>query len=292
MSDYTVRAISADGEVRGFAALTKELVQELQRRHQTLPVASAALGRTATMGAIMGCMLKGEKDQVTIRVEGDGPLGRIMVDANGKGEVRGYVDNPAVLLPLNSAGKLDVAAAVGKGSIYILKDLGLKEPYRGTSPIVSGELAEDFTYYFTASEQIPSSVGLGVLVNRDQILAAGGYLIQVMPGATEETISLLEKKISSLASITDFLRSGGTPEDLLIHLMGEDTQILERQPVAFACKCSRERTEAMLKSLGSDELRSILEEQNQAEVICHFCNEKYLFDRSRIEEMIAELGHS
>ncbi len=292
MSDYTVRAISADGDVRGFAALTKDLVQELQRRHQTLPVASAALGRTATMGALMGSMLKEEKHQVTIIVEGDGPLGRMMVDANGKGEVRGYVDNPAVFLPLNSAGKLDVASAVGKGSIYILKDLGLKEPYRGTAPIISGELAEDFTYYFTASEQIPSSVGLGVLVNRDQILTAGGYLIQVMPGAKEETISRLEKKISSLASITDFFQNGGSPEDLLIHLMGEDVQVLNRHPVTFKCRCSRERTEAMLKSLGSDELNSILKEQNQAEVTCHFCNENYLFDRTEIEKMIAELGHS
>ncbi|MBA4495801.1 Hsp33 family molecular chaperone HslO [Paenactinomyces guangxiensis] len=286
MSDYTVRAISADGRIRGFSALTTDLVQELQRKHQTLPVVSAALGRTATMGAIMGCMLKEEKDRVTIQVDGDGPVGRMMVDANGNGEVRGTVDNPAVLLPLNQAGKLDVAAAVGKGSIYILKDLGLKEPYRGTSPIISGELAEDFTYYFTASEQIPSSVGLGVLVNRDRILTAGGYLIQVMPDAAEETISELEQRISSLTSLTDLLQNGVTPEELLLRLMGEGAEILERQPVKFQCRCSYEKTEAMLKSLGEGEIRSIIEELGQAEVICNFCNEKYLFDRSELEKMI------
>lgn len=289
MRDYAVRAISANGEIRGFAAITTDLIQELQGRHQTMPVVSAALGRTATMAAILGLTVKNEQDRVTIQVDGNGPMGRMMVDANGKGNVRGFVDNPAVILPLNEQGKLDVAAAVGQGSIYIIKDLGLKEPYRGSSPIISGELADDFTYYFTASEQTPSSVGLGVLVNRDKILVAGGYLVQVLPGASEETISQLEQRISSLTSITDILKNGRTPEELLQDLMGEDVEILHRQSIQFQCNCSRERTKAMLHSLGKEEIRSIIEELGQAEVICHFCNEKYLFDQAELEAIVEEI---
>ncbi|MGA9172753.1 MAG: Hsp33 family molecular chaperone HslO [Thermoactinomyces sp.] len=288
MGDYAIRAISANGQVRGFAALTTELVQELQRRHHTFPVVSAALGRTATMGAMMGLTLKEEKHKVTIQVEGDGPIGRIMVDANGKGEVRGYVDHPAV--EGNQDYKLDVASAVGKGSIYVIKDLGLKEPYRGASPIISGELAEDFTYYLTVSEQIPSSVGLGVLVQRDKILVSGGYMIQVLPGATDETISQLEQRISELNSITERLKEGETPEQLLTFLMGEDLEILHREAIQFACNCSREKSESMLKALGKEELESILRELGQAEVICHFCNEKYLFSGSDLESLIASFN--
>ncbi|SFJ35988.1 Hsp33 family molecular chaperone HslO [Thermoflavimicrobium dichotomicum] len=289
MKDYTVRAISEDGLVRGFAAYTKDLVQELQKRHQTTPLASAALGRTATMGAIMGCMLKGEKDRVTIQVIGDGPLGAIRVDANSQGDVRGMIDHPDVMLPLNASGKLDVAQGVGQGNIYILKDLGLREPYRGSSPIISGELGDDFTYYFTASEQVPSSVGLGVLVHNEQIIAAGGYLLQVMPGASEETISQLEKNIAKLESVTGLFVDGVTPEELLQRLMGEGTEILEQKPVQFRCHCSKEKTEEMLISLGREELLSLIEEQGQAEVICHFCNEKYLFTRTELEQILAKL---
>lgn len=233
----------------------------------------------------MGLTLKEEKHKVTLQVQGDGPIGQIVADANGRGEVRGYVDNPAV--EGNQDYKLDVASAVGKGSIYVIKDLGLKEPYRGTSPIISGELAEDFTYYLTVSEQIPSSVGLGVLVQKEKILVSGGYMIQVLPGADDETISRLEQRISELKSITERLKEGETPEKLLAFLMGNDLEILHREPVQFACNCSRTKTEAMLKALGREELESILRELGQAEVICHFCNEKYLFSAGDLEKLIS-----
>jgi molecular chaperone Hsp33 len=289
MSDYTIRAISDDGQVRGFAAITTQLVQELVRRHHTYPVVSAALGRTATMGALMGLTLKEDHHKVTIQVDGDGPIGRIMVDADGAGHVRGSVDNPMV--EHNDDYKLNVGAAVGQGSIYILKDLGLREPYRGASPIISGELAEDFTYYFAVSEQTPSSVGLGVLVKGEEILAAGGYMLQVMPNATDETITCLEKNIAELnqlTSISELFNQGMTPEELLIRLMGEGTEILQKKSVSFQCNCSREKSGGMLKSLGKEELESILAELGQAEVICHYCNEKYVFSSEDLQSMIKE----
>ncbi|TCS94278.1 Hsp33 family molecular chaperone HslO [Hazenella coriacea] len=288
MSDYVVRAISADKQVRGFATTTTHLVQELQRRHTTFPVASAALGRTATMGAMMGLTLKEEHHHLTIHVRGDGPLGQMMVDADGKGNVRGYVEHPEVLLPLNQKGKLDVATAVGQGSIYIVKDVGLQEPSRGTSPIISGELAEDFTYYFTTSEQTPSSVGLGVLVNRDQILTAGGYFVQVLPDASDETIGRLEERISSITSITNLLQEGITPEALLQQIMGNDIDVLERKSIQFQCHCSRDKVRSMLKGLGDKEIQSIIEDLGQAEVTCHFCNEQYVFNRTELQELIVE----
>lgn len=289
MSDYTIRAISADGQVRGFAANTTELVQELVRRQHTYPVVSAALGRTATMGALIGLTLKERHHKVTIQVDGDGPIGRIIVDADGAGHVRGSVDNPIV--EHNDDYKLNVGAAVGQGNIYIIKDLGLKEPYRGTSPIISGELAEDFTYYFAVSEQTPSSVGLGVLVKNDEILAAGGYMLQVMPDATDEKITRLETNIAQLnelTSISELLHQGVTPEELLARLMGEGTEILEKKPVSFECLCSRQKCRTMLKSLGKDELESMLAELGRAEVTCNFCNEKYVFERDELQKIIRE----
>ncbi|MGA8942316.1 MAG: Hsp33 family molecular chaperone HslO [Thermoactinomyces sp.] len=289
MEDYAVRAISADKQVRAFAALTTGLVQELQQRHHTFPVVSAALGRTATMGAMMGLTLKEKQHKVHIRIEGDGPIGRIMVDADGQGQVRGYVDNPQVE-GKRKGHKLDVASAVGKGTLYVLKDLGLKEPYRGSSPIVSGELGEDFTYYFTISEQTPSSVGLGVLVKGAEILAAGGYMIQVLPGATEEKIQQLEQQIGKLSSISERIKNGETPEDLLRFLIGEDMEILDKTPVRFQCNCSRERSMAMLRALGKEELQSILDELGQAEVKCHFCNETYLFDGDQLKSILEKLN--
>lgn len=289
MTDYAVRAISKSGHIRGFSAVTTDLVQEMQKRHLTLPIASAALGRTATMGALIGLTLKEPHYRTTIRVEGDGPLGKIIVDANGAGHVRGYVENPSVLLPPKENGKLDVSRAVGKGMIYIARDLGLKEPYGGASPIVSGELAEDFTYYFTASEQTPSSVGLGVLVHRDKILVAGGYMIQVMPEVEEEEISQLEERIGKLTGITELLHQGVSPEQLLISLMGEDTEILSRQPIEFRCTCSRKRIKSILKGLGKKEVQNMLEEDGKAEVTCHFCSEKYHFTGQDLQEILTEL---
>ena len=290
MDDYLVRAVSKDGLIRGFAAITTQLVQELQRRQHTFPVVSAALGRTATMGAIMGCMLK-EKDQyVSIIVAGDGPIGKISVDADSDGNVRGRVENPQVDLPLNDQNKLDVAKAVGKGKIYIYYHLGLKEPYQGTSPIVSGELAEDFTYYYATSEQTPSSVGLGVLVKRDQILVSGGYLLQVLPGASEQKVAQLEENIQSLTSITNELSDGKTPEQLLAQLMGEEIEILSSNKIQFRCRCSAERVERMLFQLGKKEILSILDELGKAEVICEYCNEKYAFGEEKLKEILAKMN--
>lgn len=290
MNDYVVRALRKDKQIRGFAAVTTQLVQELQKRQHTFPVASAALGRTATMGAIMGDLLKEKKHRVSIQVVGDGPIGKISVDADGEGNVRGRVENPNVDLPPNSENKLDVAKAVGKGQIFIFRDLGLKKPYQGSSPIVSGELGEDFTYYFAASEQIPSSVGLGVLVKQDQIITAGGYLIQVLPEATEETITEIERNVQSLTSITDLYKNEKTPEDLLFQLMGSDTEIVSKRPIRFQCHCSRKRVQTMLVQLGEKEISAILNELGKAEVICEYCNEKYEFGQEELKEILAKIN--
>ncbi|MXQ54543.1 Hsp33 family molecular chaperone HslO [Shimazuella alba] len=287
--DYTTRAISADGYVRGFAALTTNLVQELQKRHFTFPVASAALGRTVTMASLLSLTIKDKKERITIQVEGDGPLGRIVAETDGESNIRGYVDNPDVLIPLKENGKLDVSGAVGQGSLYITRDLGLGNPYQGASPIVSGELAEDFTYYFTSSEQTPSSVGLGVLVNRDKILVAGGYMVQLLPNAPESVIDMLEARISKITSITDLLAKDITPEQLLQQIMGDDTRFLEKKETRFGCTCSRDKVKNMLVSLGEKELTAIVDEVGEAEVVCHFCNEKYQFNKEELLEIIGSL---
>ncbi|GGE21678.1 33 kDa chaperonin [Marinithermofilum abyssi] len=288
--DYAIRATSFNNQVRGFAAVTTELMSELQKRHHTWPVASAALGRTVSAGAMMGMMLKNEKDQLTIQITGDGPLRQIVVDADAKGRVRGYVKNPAVDLPLNGKGKLDVAKAVGNGTLHVVKDLGLKEPYRGSVRLVSGELGEDFTYYLTVSEQVPSSVGVGVLVDRDgSILASGGFIVQVMPEASEEVVDRLEQAITALPPVTKLLHEGATPEDLLQRVLGEEMQVHHRQAITFHCHCSKERIRTTLKGLGKKEVQQLLEEQGEAEVICHFCNERYRVERADLEELLQEM---
>lgn len=285
--DYAVRATAFQGKVRGFAAVTTHMLGEMQQRLHTWPVASAALGRTVSTAAMMGMMLKNKSDKLTIQIQGDGPLGQIVVDADSQGTVRGYVTHPAVDLPLNAVGKLDVAKAVGAGTLNVVKDLGLKEPYRGSVRLISGELGEDFTYYLTVSEQIPSAVGVGVLVDRDaSILASGGFIIQMMPGAEEELIRELEAKISETPSVTELLQEGARPEDLLTRILGEETNILAEQPLRFQCHCSRERIRNTLKSLGPKELQSIIEEKGEAEVICHFCNEVYQVSKEELESLI------
>ncbi|WNQ11697.1 Hsp33 family molecular chaperone HslO [Paenibacillus aurantius] len=285
MKDHLIRATALGGKVRAFAVQTTELVNELSRRHGTMPTATAALGRTLTAGAMMGAMLKGE-EKLTIQVKGDGPIGQIVVDANAHGEVRGYVTNPSVDLPLNPIGKLDVAGAVGRdGFLYVTKDLGLKEPYRGGTPIVSGELGEDFTYYFAKSEQTPSAVALGVLVNTDYtVKAAGGFILQLLPGLSEEEIEEMEKKLSALPPITTLLEQGATLEQILTSIT-EDVDVKDSLDIVFRCKCSRERVEQTLMSLGREELTAILEEDKKAEVTCHFCNEVYTFTEKEIEEI-------
>jgi len=290
LKDVLVRGTAWDGKIRVFAARTTQLVEELRQRHGTYPTATAALGRTLTAGAIMGAMLKGQ-EKLTIQVKGDGPIGQIVVDANADGEVRGYVDHPQVHLASNAQGKLDVAGAVGRsGHLHITKDLGMKEPYRGSIPIVSGELGEDFTYYFAVSEQTPSAVGLGVLVDTDNsVIHAGGFIVQLMPGLTDEEIARLEQAVGSMPPVTALLDQGETPEGLLRWIVGDgDLQIHDTMELKFQCFCSAERVEQTLLSLGEDELKQIIEEDGKAEVVCQFCNEAYTFERAQLELLLEQ----
>lgn len=283
--DYLIRGTAMGGKVRAFAVRTTQLVNELRRRHDTYPTATAALGRTVSATAMMGAMLKGE-ERLAVQVKGDGPVGQIAVDANAHGEVRGYVTNPQVHLPSNAQGKLDVAGAVGEGFIYVTKDLGLKEPYRGSVPLISGELAEDFTYYFAKSEQTPSAVGLGVLVDTDNsVIEAGGFIIQLLPGLTDEEITKLENAIGMLPPVTALLDQGLELDELLSWIV-DDVQIMDRMDIVFRCQCSHDRVAKTLISLGKDELEQLIEEEGRAEVVCHFCNEAYQFERAELEDLL------
>jgi molecular chaperone Hsp33 len=288
--DYLIKALAYNGQVRAYAAKTTETISEAQKRHQTWPTASAALGRAMTAGVMMGSMLKGNA-KLTIKVEGGGPIGAILVDSNSKGEVRGYVTNPQTHFELNNKGKLDVARAVGtEGNLTIVKDLGLKDHFSGQVPIVSGELGEDFTYYLVTSEQIPSSVGVGVLVNPDNtILASGGFIIQLLPGTDDETITKIEERLSKIDPISKLIQRGLTPEEILEEVLGQgNVKILEKQLVKFQCQCSKERIENAVVSLGEEEIQSMIDEEGQAEAQCHFCNEVYLLTREDLEELKKE----
>lgn len=292
MGDYLVRALGFNNSVRAFAVSTTETVGEAQRRHDTWPTTSAALGRTMTASVMMGAMLKGE-DKITVKVEGNGPIGSMIVDANAKGEVRGYVTNPHVEFDLNPQGKLDVRRAVGtEGALTVVKDLGLRDFFSGQVPIVSGEIAEDFTYYFATSEQVPSSVGLGVLVNTDDsILAAGGFIIQLLPGVDDETITQIENQLSKIEPVSKMIQKGLTPEEILKAVLGEDNvQMLDTLPVKFECNCSKERFGAAIISLGEKEIRDMIEEDGKAEAHCHFCQEKYQYSKDELEGFITEIN--
>lgn len=287
MGDYLVKALAYDGQVRAYAVRSTETINEAQRRHYTWPTASAALGRTMSAAVMMGSMLKGA-DKLTVKIEGDGPLGLILVDTNAKGEVRGYVTNPQTHFDLNSKGKLDVRRAVGtSGFMSVVKDMGMGEFFTGQVPIVSGEIGEDFTYYFASSEQIPSSVGVGVLVNPDNsILAAGGFIIQLMPGTDDETISLIEKRLTEIPPVSKLIEKGLTPEELLYELFGSDNvNILERIPVSFKCTCSKERFANAIISLGASEIQDMIEKEGKAEAQCHFCNETYCYSQEELESL-------
>ncbi|MBQ0140077.1 MAG: Hsp33 family molecular chaperone HslO [Kurthia sp.] len=291
MSDYLVRALGFEGSVRAYAVSTTETVGEAQRRHDTWPTASAALGRTMTAGVMMGAMQKGE-DRLTIKLVGDGALGGIIVDVNAKGGVRGYAVQPHVDYELNAQGKLDVRRAVGtEGSLSIVKDTGLRDYFTGQVPIVSGEVAEDFAYYFAKSEQVPSAVGLGVLVNTDDsILAAGGFIVQVMPNVDDETITVIEEKLSKIEPVSKMIEKGFTPEQILESVLGkENVQVLDTMPVHFDCNCSKERFSTAILSLGKSEIQQILDEEGKAETQCHFCMEKYEFTKEELEGFIAEI---
>ena len=286
--DYIVRATAAGGSIRAFAVTSRNLVEEARRRHDTSPAATAALGRLLTAGAMMGAMMKGEKDVLTLRVKGDGPIGGITVTANSRADVKGTVINPQVLLHARADGKLDVAGAVGKGTLTVIRDIGLKEPYSGQIDLVSGEIAEDLTYYYALSEQTPSSVALGVLMNRENtVRQAGGFIIQLMPEAEEDVIAGLEKRLGGIRSVTALLDAGEDPEELLSHVLGNfGLEILDRIPTRFFCDCSKARVKKALISVGKKELEDMIASGEEAEVSCHFCNERYRFEVPELEEIL------
>src|SRR5690625_4908623 len=288
MKDYLVKATAFEGNIRAYSAVTTNTIEEARRRQDSWATTTAALGRTMTTTVLMGAMLKG-KDTITVKIEGGGPIGAIVADSNAKGDVRGYVSNSHVDFELNESGKLDVRKAVGtNGFLSVVKDLGLREHFTGQVPIVSGEISEDFTYYFATSEQIPSAVGAGVLVNPDlSVLAAGGFIIQVMPEATDEVISTLEKRIKEFPAISQLVQVGYRPEKILYELFGRDqVNILEEMPVQFRCKCSKERVERAIIGLGNEEIQKMIEEDDGAEANCHFCNEMYYFSGKELKALL------
>lgn len=289
MKDYVIRAIDEKGSIRIFIANTTNLVEEVRSIHKTMPTGTAALGRTLTAASIMGRMMKGDNDSISIQIRGDGPIGNVVASSNSKGEVRGYVGNPMVDLPLKNNGKLDVGRAIGRnGRVIVIKDFGLKEPYIGQSNIVSGEIAEDLTYYFAHSEQQPSAVNLGVLVDKDlSVKASGGYIVQLLPDASDEDIDILEESIKKSEPISTLIDKGFTPEDILKEVFGKfNMSILKKEEVEFKCNCSRDRIEKALRSLGEKEIKDIIEEDGKAEIVCHFCNKKYNFSKKDLESLI------
>lgn len=290
MEDYLVRATAADAQIRAFACTTRGTVEKAREIHGSQPVVTAALGRLLSAGAMMGSMLKGEKDILTLQIKGDGPAQGLMVTADSRGTVKGYPEVPDVVLPANALGKLDVAGALGKGRLIVIRDMGLKEPYVGQTLLQTGEIAEDLTYYFAVSEQIPSSVGLGVLVDRDKtVRQAGGFIIQMMPFAEETVIDRLEQNLRKVSSVTALLDAGNTPEQMLeILLEGLEPEINDRMSVHYACNCSRQKIEKVLVSLGRKEIQDMIEEGQETEVNCHFCNTHYKFS---VEELKTILHH-
>lgn len=287
MKDYIVRATAGDGQVRAFAATTGNLVEEARRRHNTSPVATAALGRLLTAGAMMGSMMKNDTDVLTLQIKGDGPLGGITVTADAKANVKGFVENPDAMLPPKN-GKLDVGGAVGIGLLNVIKDMGMKEPYVGQTILQTSEIAEDLTYYFATSEQVPSSVGLGVLMNKDNTVhCAGGFIVQVMPFVTNEVLSRLEENIQKISSVTQMLDDGHTPEQMLERVLeGLDIEITDTIPANFFCNCSHERIEKAIISIGKKDIQSMIDEGKEVEVKCHFCNTAYKFSVEELKEIL------
>ena len=288
MNDYIIRATAANDQIRAFAAVTTEMVETAREHHNTSPVATAALGRLLTAGAMMGSMMKGEKDVLTLQIKAGGPLQGITVTADSQGNVKGYVGNPDVCIQANSKGKLDVAGAVGPGFLTVIKDMGLKEPYSGQVMLQTCEIAEDLTYYFATSEQVPSAVGLGVLMNKNNtVRQAGGFIVQLMPFAEEEVISRLEQNVQKINSVTNLLEEGHTPESLLEKVLeGFDVQINEKMDTRFRCNCSKERVAKALISIGRKELNEMIQEGKPIEMNCHFCNTNYNFTVEELKEIL------
>lgn len=289
MADYLVRATAGNAQIRAFACTTREMAERSRQIHNSSPVVTAALGRLLAAGCMMGSMLKGEKDLLTLQVSGDGPMKGMTVTADAAGNVKGYANVADVMLPANAVGKLDVSGAVGSGFLNVIKDLGLKEPYVGQTALQTGEIAEDLTYYFATSEQIPSSVGLGVLMERNNtVRQAGGFIIQLMPFAEEEIIAKLEENLKKITSVTALLDEGKTPEEMLkVLLAGLDVEFTDTMPVQYACNCSKARVEKALISLGKKELSEMVADGESIEVNCHFCNKNYIFT---VEDLKAMMG--
>lgn len=287
MNDYIVRATAADAQIRAFAAVTTRLTKEARSRHQTSPVATAALGRLLTGGVLMGSMMKNPEDVLTLQIKCDGPIGGLTVTADAMGHVKGYVNHPEVMLPPKN-GKLDVGGALGQGILNVIKDMGLKEPYSGQTILQTGEIAEDLTYYFAASEQVPSSVGLGVLMNRDNtVRCAGGFIIQVMPFVEERVLRQLEENIGAMRSVTDMLDGGHSPEEMLSGVLsGMEVEITDTMPAGFACSCSERRIEKALISIGKSEIEDMIRDGKPIEVKCHFCNTAYTFSVEKLGQIL------
>lgn len=288
MSDYIVRATAANAQIRVFAATTRELVEAARKAHDLSPVVTAALGRLMTGGVMMGAMLKGDKDLLTLQVSGDGPLKGMTVTADGRGNVKGYAICPQVMLPPSPAGKLDVGGAVGRGILRVIKDMGLKEPYVGQTVLQTGEIAEDLTYYFATSEQVPSSVGLGVLMEKDNtVKQAGGFIIQLMPFTEDGVIASLEQNLAEFSSVTQTLNEGKTPEELLgLLLKGLDMEIVDTVPAQFYCNCDKKRVEKAIISIGKKEIKEMISDNKSIEVNCHFCNTSYTFSVEELKELL------
>ncbi len=282
--DYIVRATAANRQIRAFAITSRNMVETARKHHNTSPVATAALGRLLTGGAMMGVMMKGENDMLTLMMKGDGPIQGVTVTADSKGNVKGYVGNPNVLIPANYAGKLDVGAAIGYGTLTVIKDMGLKEPYSSQVPLGTSEVAEDLTYYFATSEQVPSAVGLGVLMSKDNtVRQAGGFIVQLMPFAEDDVVDKLEKRISNITSVTDMLEKGMTPEDILKEVMGDmEVEFTDKIETGFQCNCNREKIVKVLSGISKKDLDEIINDGKEIEVKCDFCNTAYKFS---VEEL-------
>ncbi|WP_332238360.1 Hsp33 family molecular chaperone HslO [Sporolactobacillus sp. KGMB 08714] len=290
MSDYLIKALACRDRLRVMTTVTTETIREAQRRHQTWPTASAALGRTMTATMMMGAQMK-EDEKITVTIQGGGPIGAIVADADTKGNVRGYVTNPEVHFDLNEYGKLDVARAVGSdGFLSVVRDLGLRDNFTGRVPLVSGEIGDDFTYYFARSEQIPSAVGVGVLVNPDHtVKASGGFLIQVLPDTENAVIEKIEQRIKEIPPISRLIDAGRTPADLLADLFPDaDYRVLEKVPVHFHCTCSKEKFGRTLAGLGRAQVRSMIEEDHGADAVCHFCETVYHFTEDELKAMLID----
>ena len=285
--DYIVRAVAADKQIRAFAITSREMVETARQHHNTSPVATAALGRLLTGGAMMGVMMKGEKDMLTLMMKGDGPINGVTVTADSKGNVKGYVGNPNVLIPANYAGKLDVGAAIGYGTLTVIKDMGLKEPYVSQVPLGTSEVAEDLTYYFASSEQVPSAVGLGVLMSKDNtVKQAGGFIVQLMPFADEEVINKLEERVNNISSVTEMLEKWMTPEDILKEVMGDmDVEFTDKIETGFVCNCGKEKIAKALAGISKKDMDEIINDGKEIEVKCDFCNTTYKFSVEELQTL-------